>query len=105
MKRGVPNTLMNQDNRTKRIDLRLLPSVQEAVSRYTSAGGCLAGPCQFGTDPLELCPMKKGIRFQSFCSKFNFKALFCDVSNDCGSSFSNAFKYFADITYRLSHSS
>ena len=95
--------LMNRDNRAKRIDLCLLPS--EAVSHYTSAGGCLAGPCQFGTDPLELCPTKKDIRLQSFCSKFNFKALFCDVSNGCGSSFSSAFKYFVDVTYRLSHSS
>lgn len=101
MKRGIPNTLMNQDNRAKKIDSRLLPTLSQAVSQYA---GRLSDPCQFGTDPLELYAAKKDIRLQSFCSKYNFKALFCDVSNGCGSSFSSAFKYFVDVTYRLSHS-
>ena len=105
MKRGVPDTLMNYDNRAKKIDPRLLPTLSEAVSQYTSVAGCLSDPCQFGADPLELSAEKRDIRLRSFCSKFNFKALFCDVSNGCGSSFSGAFKCFVDITYRLSHSS
>lgn len=105
MKRGVPNVLMDLDNRAKKIDPQLLPSATTAVQQYNSNGGVISGPCCFGTDPLEGNTRMKDIRHETFCSRFSFKSLFCDVSNGCGSSFTSALMFLIDITYRLAHSS
>lgn len=104
MRRGVPDALMRRDNRARPIDIQLLPSTSEAVHQYRINGGTISGPCSFGTDPLENNAWKKDVRFQSFCSKYSFKSLFCDVSNGCGSSFSEALTFLIDVTYRLAHS-
>lgn len=105
MKRGIPKVLMELDNRAKRINPQFLPSTTVAVQQYGVNGGTISGPCSFGTDPLETNTWKKMIRYQSFCSRYSFKSLFCEVSNGCGSSFSNALKFLIDVTYRLAHSS
>lgn len=102
MKRGVPNRLMNLDNRTKKIAPRLLPRTEEAVQLYP---GTISEPCAFGTDPLESSTSKKNIRFESFCSRYSFEILFGEVSNGCGTSFAKASLLLIDITYRLSSTS
>lgn len=102
MKRGIPNVVMNLDNRAKKINPELLPSVEEAVEQYD---GVISQPCSFGTDPLQQCTAKKTIRYDTFCSKYSFKILFCEVSNGCGSTFICALKFLIDITYRLAYSS
>ena len=99
MKRGIPNVLMRSDNRAKLIDPQLLPSVKSAVEQYSDHGGTISEPCSFGLDPLESNNEKKNIRYQTFCSRYSFKSLFCDVSNGCGSSFKEALHYFIDVTY------
>jgi hypothetical protein len=104
MKRGIPNVLMRLDNRSKKIDPQLLPSVRAAIEEYSDHGGTISEPCSFGTDPLGSNDVKKGIRYQTFCSRYSFKSLFCDVSNGCGSSFKEALCYLIDVTYRLAHS-
>ena len=104
MRRGVPNTLMNVDNRVKKIDLSLLPTTEEAVESYTSNGGRISEPCVFGVDPLLSNDEFKEIRDNAFFSKFSFQTLFCEVVNGCEDSFCNALLFLIDITYRLSHS-
>lgn len=104
MKRGIPNVLMRSDSRSKQIDPQLLPSMRAAIEQYSDQGGTISEPCSFGRDPLESSDVKKGIRYQTFCSRYSFKSLFCDVSSGCGSSYKEALLYFIDITYRLAHS-
>jgi hypothetical protein len=101
MKRGVPNRLMNFDNRTRKIDSTLLPSASEAVDCYP---GNISEPCGYGVDPLESSVSKQSIRYESFCANYSFQLLFSEVSNGCGSSFAQALLFLIDITYRLSHS-
>ena len=104
MQRGVPNALMNLDNRSKKIDSQLLPSTRSAVEQYR-VRGTISEPCSFGFDPLENSTVKRNIRYESFCSRYSFSSLFCEVSNGCGSNFKNAFKFLTDITYRLASTS
>ena len=104
MKRGIPNVVMNLDNRTRKIDSQLLPSPSVAAQQYRMNGGTISEPCSFGYDPLEGNSDKKNIRFEAFCSRYSFHTLFCEVSNGCEDNFKNALKYFIDITYRLAHS-
>ena len=86
MRRGIPNRLMNVDNRARRIDSSLMPTVEEAVNQYQLTGGRISEPCSFGTDPLEFNNILKEIRYKAFISKFSFQNLFCHVSNGCGES-------------------
>lgn len=105
MKRGIPNVLMDLDNRAKKINPRLLPPAEMAAEQYrTDLGGTISEPCYFGTDPLQ-SNTKKALRDQSFCAQYSFKLLFCDVSNGCGSSFRSALKFFIGISYRMANSS
>lgn len=102
MKRGIPNAVMGLDNRCKKVNPNLLPSTEEAIQQYD---GVISQPCSFGIDPLQQYTAKKTIRYDSFCSKYSFKMLFCEVSNGCDSTFISALKYLIDITYRLAYSS
>ena len=104
MRRGIPNVLMNVDNRSKKIDPHLLPSTRSAIQQYCANGGVISDPCCFGRDPLENYDTKKNIRYETFCSHYSFKSIFCEVSNGCGSSFSSALKFLIDCTFRLAHS-
>lgn len=101
MKRGIPNRMMNLDNRTRKINPSLLPSTKEAVQLYP---GHISEPCSFGMDPLEESVLKKDIRFESFCSRYSFETLFSEVCNGSTSSFSKALLFLIDTTYRLSSS-
>ena len=105
MKRGVSDIVMTLDNRTKKINSQLLPSTRSAVERYSAQGGAISEPCTFGRDPSENSDTKKVIRYETFCSRYSFKSLFCDISNGSGLSFRNALIFFIDVTYRLAHSS
>ena len=78
MKRGIPNRMMNLDNRTRKIDLSLLPESDEAVQLYP---GIISPPCNFGVDPLHSDDSKKNIRLEVFCSRYSFELLFSEVSN------------------------
>lgn len=105
MKRGVPNTLMDLDNRAKIINPQILPTTAVAVQQYRDNGGTISEPCWFGRDPLETNTEMKTIRYESFCSRYSFKSLFCDASNGCSTSFQEALKFLIDVTYRLAHTS
>lgn len=101
MKRGIPNRMMNLDNRTRKIDLSLLPETDEAVQLYP---GIISPPCNFGVDPLHSDDSKKNIRLEVFCSRYSFELLFSEVSNGSIFSFVHALLFFIDTTYRLSSS-
>ena len=102
MKRGVPNRLMNLDNRAKKVDPALLSTTEEAVELYP---GTISEPCSFGVDPLKSSISKRNIRLESFCFRYSFETLFSQVSNGYSSSFSDALLFLIDITYRLSSTS
>ena len=51
--RGVPNRLMQQDNRARVVILSLLPQTNQAIQLYESSGGRLSDPTSFGSDPLH----------------------------------------------------
>lgn len=99
MKRGIPNRLMDFDNRAKKIDPALLPSAPEAVAYYP---GNISEPCGYGVDPLESDTSKQSIRYESFCAVYSFQLLFSEVSNGYGTTFAQALLFLIDVTYRLS---
>jgi len=51
--KGIPNVLMDRENRTAKVDPAMIPSVQDAVQQYESLGGTLTTFSPFGIDPLE----------------------------------------------------
>lgn len=104
MRRGVPNVLMELDNRTRKIHPQLLPSTTTAIQQYSLNGGTISNPCWFGVDPLQNNHTKMMIRHEAFSPRYSFKSLFCDVSSGCGSSFSGALKFLIDVTFRLANS-
>lgn len=101
-KRGIPDQLMNKDNRAKKISPSLLPQTSIAVQMYRNDGGSISEPTIFGVDPLASDVRKQSIRLQAFLSSYSFEKLFYEVSNDYGHNFKKALKFFIDITYRLS---
>ena len=52
MPRGIPNQLMLADNRTKKLDPRVIPLPAEAVRMYEAHGGHITEESHSGQDPL-----------------------------------------------------
>ena len=52
-KKGIPNALQIQNNRTTPISPSDVPSVVDAVSAYREQGGRITDPSDFGQDPLS----------------------------------------------------
>lgn len=104
MPRGIPNTLQLQDDRAKKIDSALVPTPSQAVATYESNGGNITSPRPYGTDPLADDLEKKQTRDEAFRRKFTFENIFDSVVNGNGESFQAAFLFYADVSYRLSHS-
>ena len=95
---------MAQDNRAVKILPSSVPDTMRAKLMYHSHGGSLSPPGIFGRDPLSADPRKLRIRNDVFNLSFSFDSLFSDVVNSGSQSFRDAFNYFLDVTYRLSHS-
>ena len=104
MRRGIPNVLMELDNRARKICPLLFPSTTMAISQYNMNGSTISDPCYFGTDPLQNYEAKMTIRREVFDSRYTFNSLFSDISCCCGSSFSSALTFLIDVTFRLAHS-
>ena len=103
MPRGVPNVLMNKDNRAKKVHPGVLPSPDAAVQQYSASGGRISDPLTFGVDPLSGDPAKIAIRKQAFLSKYpSFETIFDGVCNGVFEPFRSALLFLVDITYRLS---
>lgn len=104
MRRGIPNALMELDNRARKIYPQLLPSTTTAIQQYSLNGGTISDPCCFGIDPLQSSNAKTIIRREAFDSRYSFTSIFSDISNGCGSSFRSALMFLIDVTFRLAHS-
>lgn len=103
MQRGVPNVLMSQRNNARKLHGNFLPSSTQAVQMYTSSGGMLTEPSQFGTDPIAHSVQKKFIRQTSFSHKYpSFDHIFNEIVNGNSLPFKTALLCFIDITKRLS---
>ena len=70
MRRGVPNVLMQQDNRTQCITQSVIPPPEQAAQMYRDNVGRLTDPAPFGSDPLAENHEKKIIRQASFGSRY-----------------------------------
>lgn len=92
-------------DRAKKIDLALVRTPSQAVATYESNGGNITSPRPYGTDPLADDLEKKQTRDEAFRQKFTFEDIFDSVVNrNNGESFQAAFLFYADVSYRLSHS-
>ena len=103
MPRGIPNQLMQQDNRTVTVDASILPPTTAAVQLYHQNGGRLTDPEPFGKDPLSSDTAKAALRESAFNEKYpSFSPIFSQLVNGDSKLFEAALKFYVDITYRLS---
>ena len=101
--RGIPNDLHRQDNRAKQIEPALLPTSSSAVTSYESGGGHITAPRPHGLDPLADDGVKQSMREQAFFRKFSFESIFDSIANGNGAPFEDAFMFYVDVSYRMSH--
>lgn len=98
----VPNIHMNTDNRTKRIDVSLLPSPTAAVQLYEQSGGRIRDPSEFGHDPIRSDVSKCSTRLQAFQERYpSFERIFSSLVNGSTDCFKSALIYYMSITRRL----
>ncbi len=101
--RGVPNRLMTQDNRTKRIDARHLPSPSEALHLYQQNGGRIQEESSFGSDPIAGDSNKQQIRDTSYTQRNPpFDSVFSSLVNGDSAPFVRGLRDYISITHRLS---
>jgi hypothetical protein len=80
----------------------LLPETAVAVQMYNLNRGSLSPPGIFGVDPLALNSEKAKIRHEALVSTFPLEHLFTSAVNGNEKPFKEAFKFFVDVTERLS---
>ena len=92
MPRGIPDMLMLTNDRTRRIDITLLPDGEDAAELYRQSG---ERSCLFGIDPIGKNQEMLLIRESSFFEKFNsFSAIFYELVNGDPSKFRNGVLYY-----------
>lgn len=105
MPRGVPDILMQQNNKTKKIPPHMLPALDQATEAYRNNSGTLTDPAPYGCDPLEQDADKKRIRVQAFHDRFpSFEDILHNLVNGHSTVFKQALLFYMDVTHRLSHS-
>lgn len=101
MSRGVPNRLMEGNNRARAISSSQLPTADEAVQMYQTDGGRLSDPVLFGSDPLS--GERVDMRDQAFQRRYtSFSRIFHTLVNGDSVLFKQALLFLIDITTRLS---
>ena len=101
----MPNVMMLQDNRTKRLDPVVIPTVNDAVPTYRAQGGHLTDPDELGVDLISLDVDKSRICQQSFSDKFpSFGVIFDKIVNGQPEMFREGLLYYLSITNRLLNS-
>ena len=99
--RGVPNRLMQQDNRARPITPSLLPPTDRAIQLYESNGGRLTDPTPFGTDPLQ--GDRREMREQAFNRRYpSIDSIFHRLVNRDNLLLKQALLFLIDVTRRLS---
>ena len=102
MPRGITNQLMLADNRTKKLDPRVIPSPAEAVRMYEAHGGHITEESHFGKDPLANDAEKCRIREMAYMERYpSFEPAFHNIVNGNDALFMEELLYFIDTTYRL----
>ena len=97
---------MSQNNRVALVDPAVLPSVSEAYQHYTSLGGTLTEPHNFGVDPLQGNGHLQQVRHDLFKEKFSkFDPLFSSIVNGDCSPLKEGLIFYMEVTKRLSVSS
>ena len=80
--RGIPNERVLLDNRTKRINLSLLPSADGIAQQYRNSGGHITDARLFGLDPIADDVHKCFIRMSTFTEYYpSFDMIFHQVAN------------------------
>ena len=99
--RGVPNRLMQQDNRARVIAPSLLPSTDQAIRLYERSGGRLSDPTPFGSDPLH--GERREMRDQAFSRRYpSIDSIFHRLVNGDNLPYKQALLFLIDLTRRLS---
>ena len=100
--RGVPNQLSIQNNRVAPLDLRLVPTVNDAVTLYEASGGTLERMSTFGVDPLANSPGLIQQRQAAMDSNLpSPEELFGLTVNGFFQPFSDSIKYMIDVSTDL----
>ena len=90
------------NNQTKRLDLHLLPAVEEAVELYESHGGHLTLLSEFGEDPLssrnDLLQLREARFFECYPS---FDEIFHGVVNNDKTLFREGILHLIDVSMQL----
>ena len=86
---------------TSMVDITLLPTPEQAVQEYESAGGSLTLSNKFGTDPLQNNTLLKHQRESEVSSHLNFDDIFKNVVNGNQQPFVMGLLYFINVTDRL----
>ena len=101
--RGLPNHLMELNNRAKAISPSQLPTADQAVQMYESSGGRLSNPAHFGSDRLH--GERWEIKDQAFRQRYpSFSSICHSVLNGGSLPFKQALLFMIDVhvTTRLS---
>lgn len=101
--KGIPNEKMRENNRTAKIIPSIVPSPEEAVSRFHSMGGELTLFPAFGEDPLT--ESLAAIRQEEFLRNFpDLHLIFSGAVNGDEHLFRDGLQYILSVTKRLARS-
>ena len=100
--KGIPNEKMCENNRTAKIIPSIVPSPEEAVSRFHSMMALTLFPA-FGEDPLT--ESLAAIRQEEFLRKFpDLHLIFSGAVNGDEHLFRDGLQYIFSVTKRLARS-
>ena len=101
--KGIPNEKMRENNRIAKIIPSIVPSPEEAVSRFHSMGGELTLFSAFGEDPLT--ESLAAIRQEEFLRNFpDLRLIFSGAVNGNEHLFRDGLQYILSVTKRLARS-
>ena len=106
MSTHIPNRVMQNSNRIVRLDVRHLPTAQQAVNMYQQEQqGRISDDSGFGQDPIHANLSKTSIRAQVFGERFpSLEVIFHELVNENPVPFKNGLIFYIDVTRRLSRS-
>ena len=100
---GVPNLLASTHRNTTQVSTLNIPSTDNAIHLFTSAGGHLTPESTFGSDPLEGYPHLQYLRERDFRATYpNMDAIFHNVVTSDGTIFRQSIHCFIQLKKRFS---
>ncbi|KAK3737609.1 hypothetical protein QZH41_010509, partial [Actinostola sp. cb2023] len=98
---GKPIIVRNANYRVAPITPQLVPTPEDALTRYEASGGHLTAFPVFGTDPLRDNPDLVNIREQQFIDANDIHTIYGCLVNDMDQYFRDAISTYCDLTRRL----